>query len=282
MRILVTGAGGMLGQDLLPILKEKHEDVLGADVQEFDITDTEVTHSFIESARPEIVIHLAAYTDVDACECNPDLAYRVNTLGTRNVAIACQDAGATLVYTSTDYVFDGKAKTPYTEFDEPNPKTVYGKSKLAGEEFVRLFAPKHFIVRTSWLYGKHGRNFVDTILKLADEREELTVVDDQVGCPTYTVDLSRKIAELIETRKYGTYHICGSGSTSWFGFARKILEYSGRGTKLTPITSSQLGRPAPRPAYSAMRQYALELEGFAPLRDWREALKEYLSPKPPP
>jgi len=214
---------------------------------------------------------------VDGCELEPDNAYRVNALGSRNVAVAAAKIGAKLVYISTDYVFDGAARRPYTEFDDTNPISVYGKSKLAGERYVAGLSNKYFIVRTSWPYGEHGHNFVKTMLRLAKEKNELTVVDDQVGSPTYTKDLARFIADLVHTELYGTYHAANTGSCSWYRFARTIFEMAGLDhVKVRPISTSELNRPAPRPAYSVLDHYCIRLEGLPDLRPWEEALEEYL------
>jgi dTDP-4-dehydrorhamnose reductase len=276
LKILVTGSEGQLGSDLLKILPAKHQ-VIGCDIQDWDITDLKSTLENVGRIRPEVLVNAAAYTDVDGCELNPDLAYRVNTLGAHNLAIACQKLGAVMVHVSTDFVFDGEKGSPYLEFDQPRPLSVYGKSKLASEQWVAAVLNTYFIVRTAWLYGKKGKNFVKTILKLAEEKDVLRVVDDQVGSPTYSWDLAQKIAELIETEAYGIYHVTNSGQTSWCEFAKEILRLAGKNVKVEPISSEELARPAARPALSVLRNYCLEQRGFSLPRDYREALKEFFS-----
>lgn len=276
MKIVVSGAKGQLGSDLVKVLSSSHK-IYPYDL-DLDITDYTHLTEVITSLQPEIVIHTAANTDVDGCELEPDTAYKVNALGTQNVALACQKCAATMVYISTDFVFDGKKKKPYTEFDTPNPLNIYGKSKLAGENYLVTLLRNYFIVRTAWLYGRQGRNFVKTTLELANKQDELKVVNDQVGSPTYSYDLAQMIAKLIDTGWFGTYHVTNSGSCSWYEFARKVLELGGRrNVKVTPIASEELNRPAPRPAYSVLDNYMLRLRGFAPMRPYEEALKDYFS-----
>jgi dTDP-4-dehydrorhamnose reductase len=277
MRLLITGAGGMLGRALSLSLGSCHEVVALARAA-LDVTDlTAVQRAFARSA-PDVVIHTGAWTDVDGCQLDPDRAFRVNGLGSRNVALACQATGAACCYISTDYVFDGAQADPYTEFDRPNPISVYGASKLAGERAVRLLVPRHWIVRTSWLYGSGGKNFVKTIVTRARAGQELRVVDDQVGSPTYASDLAQGIARLIQEPRYGLWHLTNSQSVSWYAFAAAILE-SGGLTKvgLEPIRSKDLDRPAPRPKNSVLRNYCWELEGWPLLRPWPEALRDYLA-----
>jgi dTDP-4-dehydrorhamnose reductase len=276
LKILVTGSEGQLGSDLLKILPERHE-VLGCDIQDWDITDLRIALENVERIRPDVIVNAAAYTDVDGCELNPDLAYRVNTLGAHNLAIAGRKVGAVMVHVSTDFVFDGKKGSPYLEFDPPHPLSVYGKSKLASEQWVAAVLSTYFIVRTAWLYGRRGKNFVKTILRLAEEKEVLRVVDDQIGSPTYSWDLAQKIAELIETEAYGIYHATNGGQSSWYEFASDILRLAGKKVKLEPISSEELARPAARPAFSVLRNYCLEQRGFSALRDYHEALEEFFS-----
>lgn len=273
MKILITGAEGQLGRDLVEVLGKKYE--LHPFDLDLDVTDYQKIMSTVSNIRPDIVIHAAAYTDVDGCELNPDKAYEVNTIGTQNVALACRKSDAIMVYLSTDFVFDGRKKEPYTEFDSPNPLNVYGKSKLAGENYLVTQLRDYFIVRTAWLYGKHGKNFVKTILRLAEEKEELRVVNDQVGSPTYSYDLAKMIRKIIETGLFGIYHVTNAGSCTWYEFARKILELGGRDTKVVPITSKELNRPAPRPAYSVLKNHVLELRGIGKMRGFEEALRDY-------
>jgi dTDP-4-dehydrorhamnose reductase len=262
-----------LGRDLIAVL-DGHE-LYSFDL-DWDITDAAAVAKDCAAIKPDLIINSAAYTDVDGCETNVDLAYRVNAIGPHNLALAARAGGIPLVSVSTDFVFDGTKTTPYDEFDTPRPMSVYGRSKLAGENLVREVCPEHYIIRTAWLYSRHGHNFVKTMLKLAGERDTLTVVDDQIGSPTFSLDLATRIAELISTGWYGTYHVTNSGQTSWYGFARAILEQAGLDPeKVKPMTSAELDRPAPRPAFSVLANYAADLRGLAPMRDWREALAAY-------
>lgn len=273
---MITGSAGQLGQDLVRVLQSDHE-VFAHDI-DLDITDYEVVRVRVSDIGPDVIINSAAYTDVDGCETNADLAYRVNALGAQNIALAAQACGASVVSISTDFVFDGTKASPYDEFDQPNPKSVYGRSKLAGENLVREVCSKHYIVRTAWLYGRGGNNFVKTILRLSDEKDRLTIVDDQVGSPTFSLDLANRIVELLATGGYGTYHVTNSGQASWYEFAQAILAEAGRDPGIVaPMTTTELGRPAPRPAYSVLANYACELRGLTPMRSWQEALSAYFA-----
>jgi dTDP-4-dehydrorhamnose reductase len=275
VKILITGANGQLGRELIKQLQGT--DHLATDVAEMDITNQNNTLQVIESYRPDVVIHGAAYTNVDGAESNIDLAYRINAIGTQNVAAACLKYDAKMVYVSTDYVFDGTLGRAYNEFDLTNPQSIYGKSKLAGETLAKHILNKLFIVRTSWLYGD-GNNFVRTMLKLGKEREELSVVNDQYGCPTSTIDLANTILTLIQTQHYGTYHAANTGVTTWYDFAKKIFELSGNDrVKVLPQTTEELGRPAPRPKYSPLENMMLGLTVGNIMRPWEEALEEYIS-----
>jgi len=276
MRVIVTGAKGQLGTDVVELFSEIGYQVYGYGRNELDITDIGQVRKVFNDIRPDVVIHAAAHTKVDLAESEPDQAFLINAYGTRNVAVVAEALGAKLVYVSTDYVFDGTANKPYSEFDTTNPLGVYGKSKLAGEQFVRDLHSKFFIVRTSWVYGKHGNNFVKTMLNLAKERNELKVVDDQVGCPTYTVDLAKCIFDLIQTEKYGIYHVSNSGHCSWYEFAKAIFEEAGLNVKVNPCTTKDFPRSAPRPSYSVFEHMALKLNGFDSMRQWRYALREFL------
>ncbi|MHB0912265.1 MAG: dTDP-4-dehydrorhamnose reductase [Armatimonadota bacterium] len=278
MKILLTGAGGMLGHDLVEALSG-HElvttDVAG-DYRRMDITDSEAVLDTIGEVRPDLVIHSAAYTDVDGCSANPDLAFKVNAAGTWNVAAACAEHGAAMVYVSTDFVFDGEKGSPYTEYDTPNPVSAYGASKYAGEVHVRTLVPRHYIVRTAWLYGLHGKSFPRTMVRVAREGKPLRVVADQVGSPTCTVDLAETIRRLIETPLYGTYHVTNSGSCSWHEFAVRTLALAGiTGVEVQPIDSDEWPTPTKRPKYSVLRHYSLELQGRDDLRSWEEALADF-------
>ncbi|WCK56169.1 dTDP-4-dehydrorhamnose reductase [Aneurinibacillus sp. Ricciae_BoGa-3] len=277
MRILVTGATGQLGMDSVYCLNKVGYDVYGCTREQLDITDNQEVYEIINQVKPDVVLHTAAYTKVDDAELQPETAYRINAYGTRNVACACEQIGGKLVYISTDYVFDGKSSKPYNEFEAPSPIGVYGKSKLAGEQFVRQFSSRYFIVRTSWVYGAHGTNFVKTMLKMTKERNEIRVVYDQIGSPTYTVDLARFIGNLITTDLYGTYHASNSGSCSWYEFAKAIFEEAGIShVKVSPVTTNEFPRPAPRPPYSVMDNMAIRLNGFEPLPCWKESLEKLI------
>lgn len=268
-RILVTGANGMLARDLCPMLEDADFEVIETTRNELDVTDELQVRMVISDVKPDYVIHCAAYTNVDKAEEEPETAELVNAKSAEYIAKACNSNNAVMIYISTDYVFDGTKKTPYVPDDTTNPTGAYGLSKLHGEEAVRKFCPAHYIIRTSWLYGHHGKNFVETMISLA-EKTELKVVDDQVGCPTWTVDLSDAIISFIdEEPPFGTYHACGAGSTSWYGFAKEIFDLMSLNVNLIPCTTEEFPRPAKRPAYSVM-----DNEGL--LRDWKQALQEYI------
>ena len=289
MRILITGAAGMLGTDACRILAERGHDVIPTDIgpaavgdiRPLDITDFAAVRLLFAQVRPNLIFHGAAYTNVDGCERDPDLAYKVNAQGTWAVASAAEEIGAGLAAISTDFVFDGASSKRYTEFDLPNPISHYGASKLAGENLARAACRRCYIVRTAWLYGVHGKNFPYTVLNLAKTKPELPIVADQFGTPTYTVDLVEAIAGIIQTPQYGVYHVSNGGETSWQGFAKSILEKCGLSQiPVTPISSDEyaqrFGSPTRRPAYSVLRHYALELQGKDTLRPWEEALDAFL------
>ena len=275
MKILITGSNGMLGHDLIEVLKDSHELVLTTS-KTLDITDRQKTVEFIRKNRPDIVINSAAYTDVDGCETNQDLAYAVNGEGVRNLALGCSEVDCPLVHVSTDYVFDGTAREPIAENGEIGPISVYGKSKLKGEEAIEEILDKYFIVRTAWLYGINGKNFPKTMLELSENHSEITVVYDEVGTPTYTPDLAYGISQLIETDLYGIYHLTNSGNCSWCEFARYIFEIAERDVEVIPVTASEFSRPAPRPSYSVLKNEKWIENGFEPLRDYKEAIKDYI------
>jgi dTDP-4-dehydrorhamnose reductase len=275
MKILITGSNGMLGHDLIETLKDSHELILTTS-KTLDITDKDSTIKCIKENRPDIVINSAAYTDVDGCETNQDLAYAVNGEGVRNLALGCREVDCPLVHVSTDYVFDGTARDPIEEDGEIGPISVYGKSKLKGEEAIEEILDKYFIVRTAWLYGINGKNFPKTMLELAENHPEITVVYDEVGTPTYTPDLAYGISQLIETDYYGIYHLTNSGSCSWCEFAKYIFEVAGLDINVVPVTASEFSRPAPRPSYSVLKNKKWIENGFEPLRDYKEAIKEYI------
>ena len=275
MKILITGSSGMLGHDLIEILKDNHELILTSS-KTLDITDNNRVIEFICENKPDIVINSAAYTNVDGCEENQETAYSINGDGVRNLAIGCSKIDCPLVHISTDYVFNGENTRPWVEDDEIGPISVYGKSKLKGEEAILEILDKFFIIRTAWLYGINGGNFPKTMLELAKNHSEITVVYDEVGTPTYTPDLAKAISQLIETDYYGIYHITNSGSCSWCEFARYIFEIAGKDVKVIPVTASEFARPAPRPHYSVLENKKWIDNGFEPLRSYKDAIKEYI------
>jgi dTDP-4-dehydrorhamnose reductase len=314
LKILITGSSGMLGTDLSRELS-KNYDLTGLDfvqrtasclpagkagVQRFvkcDITKRGEIAAVIARVNPDIVIHTAAMTDVDGCELDPKKAYKINSEGARNVALACKAIGAALIYISTDFVFDGKKRSPYKETDKTSPLSVYADSKLRGEDAVVKILKNYFILRTGWLYGKHGKNFVDTVITKAKREKALKVVDDQVGSPTYTKDLAKAVNVFIsvivgspanlsraKSREGGTtkqsicgiYHISNSGRVSWFDYAKEILKLAGSRAKVMPISSKELDRPAKRPGMSVLdNSKFVKFTGYK-MRNWQEALKEYV------
>jgi dTDP-4-dehydrorhamnose reductase len=276
MAILVTGARGMLGFDLCNSLRMHGHQVVEWDLPEHDITDVHPTISDVVKLKPEAIFHLAAFTDVDGAEAHRAEAYKVNTMGTWTIAIAARDSGAELVYVSTDYVFDGTKETPYVENDKTNPLNYYGMTKLLGEHAVVRETKKHYICRTSWLYGKHGRNFVDTIVRLARLKPCLEVVNDQHGAPTYTRDLAPALLEFIGSRRYGIYHLTNSGQCTWFDFAREIVGRAGLMAEVKPTTSDRYVRPAKRPPFSKLDTGLYEITFQRVVRPWQEGLQAYL------
>jgi len=274
LKIALTGSDGMLGHDIQKVFKDV--ELINFTLNDFDITDLDKTLSAIREASPDYLIHPAAYTDVDGCEKDPETAHRVNAVGAKNVTTACEEIGCPVLYISTDYVFDGTKEEPYIESDEPNPLNEYGLSKLNGERFVSSLTDSFYIVRTSWLYGKNGKNFVETISRLLSEKDEITVINDQTGSPTFTYDLALKLRELIG-KGYGTYHITNSAECSWYEFALEIASLNKSDTKIIPITSEEFGQPARRPAYSVLANTMLKQSGIKGLRSWKEALREYMA-----
>jgi len=273
MKILITGSSGMLGSDLVDILSRRHEVVTSGSL---DIRDLEGVMELLRETRPDAVVHAAAFTDVDCAETERDTAYQVNVLGTRNIAAAASAVGSSILYISTDYVFDGEKGDGYLEFDEPNPLNFYGKTKYLGEVSVRQLSERFYIVRTSWLFGRNGRNFVGTMVELAERGHEISVVDDQYGSPTYTRDLAAAIGNLLERPAYGVYHLTNSGQCSWYEFAIDIFNELGMEVCLKPVKSHEFPRPARRPSFSVLRNYNWSMEGFKPLRNYRDALRDYL------
>lgn len=276
-KILVTGSKGQLGVDLVNILSNEYY-VIGLDKEKLDITNLDYVINIVKTIKPHIIINSAAYTNVDECEKNIDLSYKINSLGARNLAIASLENNSRLVHISTDFVFYGQKNEPYIEFDTPNPLSIYGKSKLLGEEFIKQINPKHYILRTSWLYGENGNNFVKTMLKLGKENKTLKVVNDQRGTPTYTKDLVNTINMIIKSDAYGTYHASNEGECTWFEFARRIFELANiSDIEILPITTEELNRLAKRPKYSVMKNYMLKLNFDYTLKSWDESLKKYFS-----
>ena len=275
MRIVLTGHKGQLGRALLPLLAG-HE-VAGVDLPEHDITDRGVLQAVIRDFRPDLILHPAAMTDVDGCARDPELAYRVNGMGTQNVALAAAEVGAEVLYVSTNEVFDGRATEPYHEWAPRNPINAYGRSKLAGEWYVQNLLTRFYIVRTAWLYAPGGRNFPHRILQLADEHGRLKVVADEVGNPTYVVDLARAIVALIETHAYGIYHAVNAGAASRYDFAREILRLSGReSVPVEPLALAEFQRASTPPAYAPLANNAAAALGIT-FRPWQAALAEFLS-----
>jgi len=277
---LVIGANGQLGTNLVKVLSS--ENVIPLSHKDIEITEERSIRRELETYKPDVVINTAAYHRVRDCEKNDLESFRVNSIGARNLAIACKKSKAILVHISTDYVFDGEKNEPYIESDPPRPLNVYGISKLAGEYYIRYLLPKHFIIRTSGLYGsakcraKDG-NFIDLMLRLAKERDEIEVVNDEILTPTYTLDLARKIGDLIQTDYFGLYHITNNGSCSWYEFAKKIFEFSNLKVNLKAVSAERFASEIKRPRYSVLRNYALERIRMDDMRKWDEALEAFLS-----
>jgi len=282
MRVLVIGASGQLGTDLVKVMDGW--DLVPITHADLDICDFVYTRKVIEEKKPDVVINTAAFNRVDDCEEEVSKAFWVNAFAVRNLAQICADLDCVLVHISTNYVFDGRKREPYTEEDPPNPLSVYGASKLTGEYFVRNICPKHFIIRTSGLYGvagsrAKGGNFVETMIRLAKEDKPIRVVNDQVLTPTYTRDLAEKIKELLQTKAYGLYHITNSGECSWYEFASKIFELLGLNPEFVPTTTAEFGAKAKRPAYSVLAHEKLKRLRIDDVRSWREGLRAYLKEK---
>ena len=278
MKILVTGIRGQLGFDVMRVLKERRLDAVGVNSDEMDITSAEAVNSVMDEVLPDAVIHCAAWTKVDAAEDNADAARSVNVDGTANIARACARIGAKLMYFSTDYVFDGEGTKPWKPEDKTGPVSVYGSSKLDGEETVRKYLPKrHFIIRLQWVYGINGHNFVRTMLSLAKTHDRLTVVDDQIGGPSYTADLARLAADMIVTDEYGTYHAANTGYCSWYEFAGAIFKEYGIDVKVDPVSSDAYPAKAKRPHNSRLDTGKLTEHGFNQLPSWQDALHRFIA-----
>ncbi|QJC51134.1 dTDP-4-dehydrorhamnose reductase [Paenibacillus albicereus] len=275
-KVIVTGAGGQLGRDLVSLLNEEEYETFGLTRSELDFSKREEVDRIVSLLKPDIIIHSGAYTKVDQAESEPDVAHQVNGDGAGYIAAAAERIGAKLVYVSSDYVFDGSASQPIPESAATHPINVYGASKRKGEEQSQALCSRCFIVRTSWVYGIHGANFVKTMLNLARQGKPLSVVQDQVGSPTFTRDLAACMLGLMDTERYGIYHVSNSGFCSWYEFAQAIFEEAGLEVELAPVSSDQFVRPARRPAYSVLGHEALREHGFPEMRHWRDGLKEFV------
>lgn len=280
-RILVTGVKGQLGYDCVRELRKRgYHNVLGIDREELDITDEKAVHAFIDEYKPDVVMHNAAWTAVDKAEEMPDAVYQVNALGPKYIAEACKEVGATMFYISTDYVFDGKGDEPF-EIDSPKDGlSVYGKTKSQGEDFVTSVLERYFIIRISWVFGINGHNFIKTMLKLSDTHRELSVVDDQIGSPTYTYDLSKLMCDMMATEKYGTYHATNEGFCSWAEFAEYIFEVAKKDVIVHPVSTEEYKKLVPnqadRPLNSRMSKKSLDDKGFHRLPSWKDAVRRYV------
>lgn len=276
MKILVTGVRGQLGYDVCKALDARGIENRGVDTGSFDIADAAAARCHIAGYAPDAVIHCAAWTAVDRAEDAPDRARAVNTQGTRNVAAACRDIGAKMLYISTDYVFPGIGEGFYEPDDPTGPLNVYGRTKLEGELAVRELLDHYFIVRSSWVFGRHGNNFVKAMLRLAESRREISVVSDQIGSPTYTADLAPLLCDMVMTEKYGVYHATNEGVCSWAEFAQEIFRLGGKAVTVVPVSTSEYPTRAVRPLNSRMSKTKLNAMGFQRLPDWHDALKRYL------
>ena len=289
MKIMITGCNGQLGNELQSILKSGKSEIgavpaaiLGAqilpvDVDTLDISNMVAVSKYVNANKPDVIINCAAMTNVDGCESDYQTAFKVNALGVKNLAVCAENVGAKLIHVSTDYVFAGDATKPYCEWDNVNPQSVYGASKALGEKYALSFCKRSFVVRTSWLYGYIGKNFVKTVRRVIRERGGITVVNDQRGNPTNANDLAHHLLKLALTEEYGIYHCTGEGECTWYDFAVKIAEYSGLGDTVKPCTSEEFPTPTKRPAYSSLRNLALECTIGNEMRDWQSALKTYLN-----
>ncbi len=276
MKILVTGYNGQLGFDVVKELEIRNIPCRGVDMADFDITDTAATEKYIKEYAPDAVIHCAAYTAVDKAEDDCEKCEAVNSLGSENIARVCGEIGAKMVYISTDYVYGGTGDKPFEVTDPTAPRNVYGITKLKGEEAVKKHCDKHFIIRTSWVFGINGGNFVKTMLRLSETHDTLTVVSDQIGSPTYTPDLARLICDMVMTEKYGTYHGTAEGYCSWCEFAKEIMRLAKKNTAIIPVTTAEYGAKAERPLNSRLSKKCLDNAGFERLPSWQNALQRYI------
>jgi dTDP-4-dehydrorhamnose reductase len=279
MKILLTGAKGMLGRDLVPVLEGEGHEVTATDIEELDITDPDQIKEVVRATVPDMIINCAAYTQVDKAEKEPDKTFLINGTGTQNVALACREFGIDICYISTDYVFDGEKEELYVPDDKTDPINKYGASKLAGENAIRQIWDRFYIIRTSWLYGKNGKNFVHTILDLARNQNAIRVVDDQIGSPTWTVSLARALSKIIQTGEFGIYHVTdvtGKG-ISWYRFAQEILSLAHLENRVIPIKSAEFPQAADRPKYSVLDLKAVQTLLGEKLPDWKDSLRQFIS-----
>lgn len=276
MRVFVTGVKGQLGYDTVNELEKRGIEAIGVDIDEMDITDAAACDCVITEAKPDAVIHCAAYTAVDAAEDNIDLCRKVNGEGPRNIAEVCKKLDIPMMYISTDYVFDGEGTRPWEPDDERHPLNVYGLTKCEGELAVEELLEKYFTIRIAWVFGVNGKNFIKTMLRLGEERGAVSVVDDQIGSPTYTYDLARLMVDMILTDKYGRYHATNEGLCTWYEFACEIFKQAGMDVKVTPVSSDEFPAKAKRPHNSRMDKSKLAANGFTPLPTWQDALGRYL------
>ena len=275
-KIIVTGCNGQLGRAVNKLYEnDGRYELVNTDVGELDITNIDEVMSFAREVKPYAIINCAAHTGVEACETEEDKAYRINAIGPRNLSIAATETNAKLIHISTDYVFDGKGTRPYTEFDAVGPQGMYGRTKLAGENFVRQFADRYFIIRTAWLYGD-GKNFVKTMLRLSETNDKVRVVKDQVGSPTSAEELAKAIAFLLPTENYGLFHGTCEGDCSWAEFTEEIFRLAGKKTVVEAITTEEFGAKAPRPAYSILENYMFKLTSDFMFADWHDAIAKYM------
>ncbi|WP_035437173.1 dTDP-4-dehydrorhamnose reductase [Bacillus sp. UNC322MFChir4.1] len=276
-RIMITGANGQLGRQIVEDFGSGLYEIYPFDKKSLNITDMSQVEHVMKTIKPHIIIHCAAYTKVDQAEEEQDLAYVTNAIGTRNVTVMAQSLGAKFIYISTDYVFFGSRIEGYHEWHIPEPVNVYGLSKYAGEEFVKSFHDQYFIIRTSWLYGKNGNNFVKTMLRISEEKEHIAIVSDQIGSPTYVKDLVHVIKKIMNTSLYGIYHVSNSGSCSWYEFAKQIFSYANKKVNVVPISTEEFGAKALRPKYSILQNKMLKLNGFSQMPTWEEGLEGFFS-----
>jgi dTDP-4-dehydrorhamnose reductase len=282
VKVLVTGAGGMLAAAVIPVLEADNHEVVPLRREDADVTQRGALDHALNMLAPDWVFHLAAFTRVDDCESDPDRAYAVNAIGSRNVTLAAVGCGAAVLTLSTDYVFDGRGQRPYREYDASAPLSVYGASKWAGEQAIRELTPRHIVVRTAWLYGRGGHNFVDTVLHRARAGEPLRVVDDQRGSPTWAQDLAPALARLASDGQFGTFHVTNSGDCTWWDLASYVVRRAGLTTTVEKTSTRELGRPAARPAYSVLNNQLYERATGQRMAHWQDAADRYLSTRSRP